>query len=74
MSLAKKATESQNYQKMLQDAETIVQEIASGQLDLDSMVERISKGYELIEKMRLRLEETKLKIEKLREDNQPAQG
>lgn len=74
MSLAKKATESQNYQKMLQDAETIVQEIASGQLDLDSMVERISKGYELIEKMRLRLEETKLKIEKLREDNQPAQS
>ena len=65
--MAKKTSESQNYQKMLEEAEAIVQDIGSGKMDLDQMVSKIERGYILIKDMRHRLDETKLKIEKLRE-------
>jgi len=65
--MAKKTSDSQNYQKMLEEAEAIVQDIGSGKMDLDQMVSKIERGYILIKDMRHRLDETKLKIEKLRE-------
>jgi len=65
--MAKKTSDSQNYQKMLKEAKAIVQDIGSGKMDLDQMVSKIERGYILIKDMRHRLDETKLKIEKLRE-------
>ena len=64
--MAKKPSESQNYQKMLEETEAIVREIGVGKMDLDLMVEKIERGYTLIKGMRHRLDETKTKIEKLR--------
>ncbi len=57
--------ESQSYQSMLQEVETLVREVASPELDLDHMVQKVERGYELIRTMKLRLDETKLRIEQL---------
>lgn len=61
--------ESQTYQTMLIEVESLVQEISSGKLDLDNMVAKVEKGYGLIKDMRSRLEDVKGKIEKLHADN-----
>jgi exodeoxyribonuclease VII small subunit len=60
--------ESTTYKKMLEDVELIISEINSPQLDLDLLVQKIETGYDLIKKMRSRLDETKSKVEKLRAD------
>lgn len=60
--------ESQNYQAMLTQVETLVQEISSGKLDLDDMVAKVEKGYGMIKNMRARLEDVKGKIETLHAD------
>lgn len=57
--------ESVNYQKMLEEVEGIVKSITSPDLDLDRMVNQVERGYELIRMMRLRLDETKTKIDQL---------
>lgn len=57
--------ESSSYQRMLEEVEAIVRSIASPDLDLDRMVNQVERGYELIRQMRLRLDETKAKIDQL---------
>lgn len=57
--------ESQTYQKMLEEVETIVRDIASPELDLDQMVSKVERGYELIRAMRQRLDATKTRIDQL---------
>lgn len=60
--------ESVTYKRMLEDVESIITEISSPQVDLDLLVKKIESGYDLIKKMRTRLDETKDKVEKLRAD------
>jgi len=57
--------ESQSYQNMLVEVETLVRDIAAPDLDLDAMVQKVERGYELIRTMKLRLEETKTRIDQL---------
>ncbi|HYX33071.1 MAG TPA: exodeoxyribonuclease VII small subunit [Oligoflexus sp.] len=57
--------ESQSYQKMLEEVEGLVRDIAAPDLDLDVMVQKVERGYELIRSMKLRLEETKTRIDQL---------
>ena len=64
--------ESQSYQNMLVEVESLVSEISTGKLDLDEMVAKVEKGYGLIKTMRTRLEDVKQKIEKLHADNTEA--
>ncbi len=59
---------SENYEKMLKEVESIVHEISSDSVDLDQMVTKVEKGYELIQKMKNRLTATKENIEKLRKE------
>ena len=59
-------SESQTYQSMLESVEKIVSDISSEKLELDHVVKEVEKGYELIRKMRSRLDETKQKIDHLR--------
>lgn len=58
--------EAQRYETMMQKVEQIVAQLGRQDLDLDSVVQRVEEGYALIEKMRARLEQTKMKIEQLR--------
>lgn len=58
-------SESQTYQKMLQEMEDILQHMTTPNLDLDQMVAKVERGYELIQSMRERLDRTKDKIEQL---------
>ncbi len=62
--------DSGKYNDMLERVNAIVGEINSENLSLDDMVIRVEEGYELIKKMRKRLDETKMKVEKLRLDNE----
>lgn len=57
--------ESQPYQEMLNEVETIVKEVASPQIDLDQMVTKVERGYQLIQAMQDRLNQTKSRIEDL---------
>jgi exodeoxyribonuclease VII small subunit len=57
--------ESQSYQSMLQEVEMIVRDVASPDLDLDQMVQKVERGYELIRAMKGRLDETKLRMDQL---------
>lgn len=59
---------NENYQKMLEKVEGIVEEISDPEMDLDKMVAKVENGYELIKKMRERLEVTKEQVEKLRKN------
>ncbi len=62
--------ESKKYHEMLERVNGIVSEISSENLGLDDMVLRVEEGYELLRVMRQRLDATKMKIEKLRLDNE----
>ena len=57
--------ESESYQAMLNEVEAIVREVNSPSLDLDLMVEKVERGYNLIKKMQDRLESTKKRIDQL---------
>ncbi|MGE0174261.1 MAG: exodeoxyribonuclease VII small subunit [Oligoflexales bacterium] len=58
-------SESQSYQKMLQDVESIVEELSASDMDLDDMVKKVETGYELIHKMKARLDQVKGSIDEL---------
>lgn len=60
-------TESQKYQSMLGEVEGIVKSMSSPDLDLDEMVSKVERGYELIQAMRDRLNQTKEKIDQLQQ-------
>ena len=62
-----KKKDSQTYQKMLEEVEDIVKDVGDGNVDLDEMVKKIEHGYGLIKTMRSRLDETREKIDKLRD-------
>jgi len=58
--------ESETYGRMLEEVEALVRDVAAPDLDLDEMVRKVERGYELIKSMRARLGETKQKVEQLR--------
>ena len=62
------AHESASYKAMLSEVEDLVREVGQPDLELDSMVNKIERGYTLIKAMRARLELTKQKVEQLRLD------
>jgi exodeoxyribonuclease VII small subunit len=59
---------------MLEEVEKILGKISAEDIDLDSLVAQVEKGYSLIKTLRLRLAETRSKIEKLRLDYEQTQG
>lgn len=61
-------SEGKKYSSMLREVEVIVDEISTSNIDLDQMVEKVEKGFNLIKQMRERLQETKEKIETIRND------
>ena len=65
--------ESRTYQMMLDEVEQVVRDISAPRVDLDTMVARIERGYELITAMRERLAQTRERVEKLRSDHEAQQ-
>ena len=59
------AKESESYQAMLNEVESIVKEVGSQNLDLDLMVSKVERGYDLIQSMQGRLVATKNRIDDL---------
>lgn len=55
-----------NFKDMMNEVERIIESVGSESVDLDQLVIQVEKGYELIQKMQTKLEDTKLKIEKLK--------
>ena len=66
----KNQPESQKYSDMLNHVEKIIAEISSQEIDLDSVIDKVETGYELLGKMKERLDLTKEKIENLRQKNE----
>lgn len=58
--------ESETYEQMLSQVETIVRRLDEPNLDLDTMVNQVEQGFKLIQSMRARLEQTQERIENLR--------
>lgn len=58
--------ESLQYQDMLKEVQKILSELSSSDIDLDTLVNKIERGYELITLMKTRLEEIKNKVEELK--------
>lgn len=61
----------QKYQDMLKEVEDIVRTVASPDLDLDQMVNKVERGYELIQKMQDRLSQTRERVEELSKKYEP---
>ncbi|MFK7873273.1 MAG: exodeoxyribonuclease VII small subunit [Oligoflexales bacterium] len=57
--------ESESYQNMMGEVENILSSLDQKDLDLDTMVERVERGYQLISNMKSRLEQTKQRVETL---------
>ncbi len=66
--MAKTAKDSETYQKMMTEVEGILKNVSDPELDLDSHVEKVERGYSLIKEMKSRLDETKKKVEVLRNE------
>lgn len=58
-------TETANYQAMLAELETIMREVNQPDIDLDLLVTKVERGYDLILGMRERLQQTKSKVAEL---------
>jgi exodeoxyribonuclease VII small subunit len=61
-------SESKSYRAMLEEIEKILGKISAEDIDLDILVAEVEQGYGLIKNLRLRLAETRNKIENLRLD------
>ena len=55
------------YKTMMKEVENIITSISNQEVDLDQMVQQVEKGYKLIAAMRQRLDNTKMKVDELRE-------
>lgn len=55
-----------SFKDMMSEVERIIESVGSESVDLDQLVIQVEKGYELIQKMQTKLDDTKLKIEKLK--------
>ncbi len=65
--------ESATYRQMLVEVEGICREIAAPDLDLDHMISKVERGYQLIQSMRTRLDATREKIDQLRVEMEAAE-
>ncbi len=65
-----KQSEAENYAHMQKSLEKIVAEISDPNLDLDHLITQVEAGYDLINKMKMRLGQTTKKIENLHAEHQ----
>lgn len=56
-----------SYESMLEQVETLVNDVSDPQMPLDTLVAKVETGYDLIKAMRERLSQTQVKLEELRD-------
>ncbi len=61
--------DSDSYFKKFKEVDGIVSELNQENLDLDKMIEKVERGFNLIEEMEKRLSQTKEKIEKIKKEH-----
>ena len=59
---------SLSFQTMMHSVEKIVSDISQDDCDLDKVILKVEKGYEILKEMKQRLSEAKNKIEELKND------
>lgn len=64
--------DSQTYSDMLRKLDELIAQLQDPNLDLDRVVEKTEAGYELIKSMRIRLDETRTRVEKLQLEQESA--
>jgi exodeoxyribonuclease VII small subunit len=62
----KETPESRKYQDMLSEVESIVRDLSQNKQDLDEVTSKVQRGFELIKAMKVRLEETRMQVERVR--------
>ena len=58
--------ESQKFQELLTQVDTIIKEISDPQLDLDQLTLKVELGFSVVQNMKTKLDQTKMKIETIR--------
>ena len=65
------SNESESFQKMVSDVESIITRISSQNIDLDEVLEQTEEGYKLLSSMKKRLSDAKERIEQLKLEYEP---
>jgi exodeoxyribonuclease VII small subunit len=69
---AKKKQEEPTYAELSGELETILDEIESGEIDLDELSDKVERAAELLGQCRKKLAATETKVHKVTEDLQSA--
>ncbi|MCK5941387.1 MAG: exodeoxyribonuclease VII small subunit [Planctomycetes bacterium] len=69
---AKKKTEEPSYADLSGELETILDEIESGEIDLDELSDKVERAATLLSRCRKKLSATETKVKKVTEELQNA--
>ncbi len=58
--------EAQKFQDLLNQVDGIIKEISDPKLDLDQLTQKVELGFSLVQDLKTKLDQTKLKIESIR--------
>lgn len=58
--------ESQKFQELLSQVDVIIKEISDPQLDLDQLTQKVELGFSVVQSLKTKLDQTKMKIETIR--------
>jgi len=61
-------TGKRTYEQMLEEVETIMESLQAGDTDVDKVVSKVERGFEVLSELRTKLDKMTLKINKIRED------
>ena len=62
--------DTQTYNKMLKRIEHLTSKIENNEIDLDELIKNVKEGYELLDKMKVKLENAKLIIKDIEENHE----
>lgn len=63
--------DSEKYAKLQTKLENIVKDIGSEEIELDQLIAKVEEGYQLIDKMRKRLQATKDNLDEIMQRHEP---
>ena len=62
--------DTQTYNNMLKRIEHLTSKIENNEIDLDELIKNVKEGYELLDKMKIKLENAKLIIKDIEENHE----